>query len=42
MREKRNASMFLVGKPKGRENYSYRWEHNIVKDHREMGWVGMD
>jgi hypothetical protein len=40
MGEKTNASMFLVGKPHGKENYT--WEHNFIMDRREMGWVGMD
>jgi hypothetical protein len=45
MGEKRNAYRILVGKPEGKRLVGRprcRWEDNIKKDLREIGWGGMD
>jgi hypothetical protein len=45
MREKRNASRVLVGKPEGKRPLGrprYKWEDNIKMDVNETGWGGMD
>jgi hypothetical protein len=43
--EKTNANRILVGKPEGKRPIGRprcRWEDNIIMDHREIGWGGMD
>jgi hypothetical protein len=41
----RNSYNILVGKPEGRnhsERPRCRWENNIIMDHREIGWGGVN
>jgi hypothetical protein len=43
--EKRNACRILVGKPEGKRPLGRpkrRWENNIEKNLREIGWGGMN
>jgi hypothetical protein len=43
--EKRNAYSILVGKPEGKRPLGRtrrRWIDNIIIDHREAGWDGVD
>jgi hypothetical protein len=43
--EKRGAYRILVGTSEGRQSLGRprrRWEDNIKRDLREVGWVGMD
>jgi hypothetical protein len=43
--EKRNAYRILVGKPEGKRPLGgprRRWEDNIIMNHREIRWGGMD
>jgi hypothetical protein len=45
MEERRGAYRASVGKPEGRKPLGRprrRWEDNIKKDLREVGWGGMD
>jgi hypothetical protein len=45
MREERNASSILVGKPEGKRPLGTprsSWVDNIKMDLREIGWGGMD
>jgi hypothetical protein len=45
MEEKRNAYRMLLGKSEGKRSLGRsrrRWVDNIKKDHREIGWGGMD
>jgi hypothetical protein len=42
---KRNAYRILVGKPEGKrplERPRRRWVYNVKRDHREIGWDGVD
>jgi hypothetical protein len=41
----RNSYKILAGKPEGNRPLGRsrrRWEGNIIIDHREMGWEGVD
>jgi hypothetical protein len=43
--ETRNADRILVGKPEGKRclgSPRHRWEDDIKKDLRQIGWDGMD
>jgi hypothetical protein len=45
IREKRGAYRALMGKPEGRRPLGRprrRWDDNIKKDLREVGWEGVD
>jgi hypothetical protein len=45
MEEKRNAYRNLLGKPEGKRPLGRprrRWVGNIKKDHRDIGWDGLD
>jgi hypothetical protein len=45
MGEMRNAYSILVGKPEGKRylrGSRRKWEHNIIKDLRKLGWKGVD
>jgi hypothetical protein len=45
MGEKRNTYRALVGKPEGMRALGRamcKWEDNIKKDLKEIGWEGMD
>jgi hypothetical protein len=45
MGEKRNACRILMGKPEGNKPLGRlrpRWEHNIKRDLREVGWGDID
>jgi hypothetical protein len=42
IREKRNASRILVGKPEGKKKLgrpTCRWQDNVKMNVREVGWV---
>jgi hypothetical protein len=43
--EKRNADNILIGKPEGKRPFGRarrRWEGNIRKDLRNIGWEGVE
>jgi hypothetical protein len=45
MGEKRNTYRILVGKPEGKRSVGRprrKWMNTIKKDHREIGWDGID